>query len=137
MQTNRLRVLFADVDADWHSQATQLLAPHGIETVRVRTGREALSRMESESFHVAVLDQNIPQLSGLQVVKLSRDFPSPPPAILLAKDLNAHLMHEALVMKVFSVMSKPVDLNMLLQTLARIVKRHYEGKWPGSTQPQS
>lgn len=131
MHQNRLRVLFADVETDWHNQAADLLAPHGIETVRVRTGREALSRMEHEPFHVAVLDQNIPQLSGLQVVKLSRDFPTPPPAILLARDLTTHLMHEALVMKVFSVMSKPVDLNLLLQTLARVVKRHYQDKWPG------
>lgn len=129
---NRLRVLFADVETDWHAQAAEMLAPHGIETVRVRTGREALSRMESEPFHVAVLDQNIPQLSGLQVVKLSRDFPVSPPAILLARDLTSHLMHEALVMKVFSVMSKPVDLNLLLHTLARVVKRHYHDKWPGS-----
>lgn len=129
---NRLRVLFADIETDWHNQAAELLAPHGIETVRVRTGREALARMESESFHVAVLDQNIPQLSGLQVVKLSRDLPQSPPAILLARDLTTHLMHEALVMKVFSVMSKPVDLNLLLQTLARVVKRHYQDKWPGS-----
>ncbi len=127
---NRLRVLFADVDTDWHAQADSLLAPHGIETVRARTGREALSRLETGEIHVAVLDQNMPQLSGLQVVKLSRDFASPPPAILLAKDLTAHLMHEALGMKVFSVISKPVDLNLLLQTLARVVKRHYEGRWP-------
>jgi hypothetical protein len=33
-------------------------------------------------------------------------------------------------MHVFSVLSKPVDFNVLLDTLARVVKRHYEGKWP-------
>jgi hypothetical protein len=39
-------------------------------------------------------------------------------------------MHDALAMKVFSVLSKPVDLNVLLQTLARVVNRHYAGRWP-------
>ena len=78
----------------------------------------------------------MPQLSGLQVVKLTRDFKAPPPAILLAKDLTNHLMHGALAMKVFSVLSKPVDLNVLLQTLARVVNRHYAGRWPVLPTPQ-
>ena len=127
---NRLKVLFADVENDWHHQATDMLAPQGIETIRVRTGREALSRLESGEIHVAILDQNIPQLSGLQVVKLTRELRSAPPAILLAKDLTTHLMHEALGMKVFSVLSKPVDVNLLLQTLARLIHRHYADRWP-------
>jgi CheY-like chemotaxis protein len=128
---NRLTVLFADPESSWHSQAAALLQPHGVNTVQVRTGREALSRIEGGEIHLAVLDQNMPQLSGLQVVKLSRDFHSPPPAILLARDLTNHFMQEALGMKVFSVLGKPVDLNVLLDTLARAIKRHYAGKWPG------
>jgi CheY-like chemotaxis protein len=39
-----------------------LLAPQGIRTVRVRTGREALDRIEREKIDVAILDQNMPQL---------------------------------------------------------------------------
>jgi hypothetical protein len=34
-------------------------------------------------------------------------------------------------MKVFSVLSKPVDFNLLLDSLARVMKRHYESRWPG------
>ena len=62
----------------------------------------------------------------------------PPPAILLAKDLTNHLMHGALAMKVFSMLSKPVDLNVLLQTPARVVNRHYAGRffWPVLPTPQ-
>ena len=130
MGTHRLNVLFADPEADWFGNAAGVLAPHGIHAVQVRTGREALSRIETGDIHVAVLDQNMPQLSGLQVVKLSRECKAAPPAILLAKEMTNHLMHEALLMKVFSVLRKPVDLDLLLETLARVVKRRYEGKWP-------
>ncbi|RYZ65450.1 MAG: response regulator [Proteobacteria bacterium] len=130
MGTHRLNVLFADPEADWFSNAAGVLAPHGIHAVQVRTGREALRRIEDGDIHVAVLDQTLPQLSGLQVVKLSREIKAAPPAILLAKDCTSNLMHEALVMKVFSVLRKPVDLDLLLETLARVVKRKYEGRWP-------
>jgi hypothetical protein len=35
-------------------------------------------------------------------------------------------------MDVFSVMPKPVELNRLLDSIARIVKRRYESRWPAS-----
>lgn len=130
MADPRLTVLFADPDAACVAPAAALLAPHGVNVVQVRTGREALSRIESGQIHLAVLDQNMPQLSGLQVVKLTRGVQAAPPAILLANECSPHVMHEALAMRVFSVLSKPVDLNLLLNTIARVVKRHYAGRWP-------
>jgi DNA-binding NtrC family response regulator len=59
-----------------------------------------------------------------------REMEKAPPAILLAAELTNHLLHEAIGMHVFSVLSKPVDFNVLLDTLARVMKRHYEGRWP-------
>jgi CheY-like chemotaxis protein len=108
----------------------QLLGPQGVQTVSARSGREALSLIESRPIHVAVLDAQMPQLGGLQVVRRLRDLPNPPPAILVANDLTSHLLREALSMHVFSVLSKPVDFNVLLDALARVLKRHYESRWP-------
>jgi CheY-like chemotaxis protein len=130
MPGQRLNILFADPDSDWQATAASVLDPIGVSAISVRTGQEALSRMESGEVHVAVLDQNMPQLSGLQVVKISRKWNSAPPAILLTRDLTPQLLQEALLMRVFSVLSKPVDTNLLLETLARLVKRHYAGAWP-------
>jgi DNA-binding NtrC family response regulator len=59
-----------------------------------------------------------------------RDLLHHPPAILLADHLTTHLLHEALGMHVFSVLSKPVDLNVLLDSLARVMRRYYESRWP-------
>ena len=83
--------------------------------------------------HVAVLDQQMPQLGGLQVIKLMRDIKAPPPSILLANHLTDHLLHDALGLRVFSVLSKPVDLNLLLDALARVMKRHYASRWPSDS----
>lgn len=130
MSPNRLTILFGDTDATSFAQAASLLEPQGVAAVQVRTGREALSRIESGQVHVAVLDQQMPQMSGLQVIKRVRDLPSPPPVILMTRDASSQLLHEALGMNVFSVLSKPVDLNLLLETLARAMKRHYADRWP-------
>jgi DNA-binding NtrC family response regulator len=81
--------------------------------------------------HVAVLDTQMPQLGGMQVIRLMREMQKAPPAILLANDLSSHLLREALGMHVFSVLSKPVDFNVLLDTLARVLRRYHESRWPG------
>jgi DNA-binding NtrC family response regulator len=128
--STRLTVLLADEQEGWHQTVRQLLEPQGVETVTARSGREALNLIESRPIHVAVLDQQMPQLGGMQVIKLMRELHGAPPAILLASQLSTNLLHDALSMHVFSVLSKPVDFNVLLDTLARVLRRHYEGRWP-------
>lgn len=86
--------------------------------------------IESQSIHLAVLDHQMPQLGGLQVIKRLRELDKAPPAILLANDLNSALLREALGMHVFSVLSKPVDFNVLLDAFARVMRRYYESRWP-------
>jgi DNA-binding NtrC family response regulator len=51
--------------------------------------------------------------------------------ILLTSHLTNHLLHEALAMQVFSVLSKPVDFNVLLDSMARVLRRFHENRWPG------
>src|SRR4051794_31478560 len=82
---NRLTVLLANEQEGWHQTVRGLLEPQGVQTLVARSGREALDLIESQPVHVAVLDQQMPQLGGLQVIRLMRDMKSsPPPAILLA-----------------------------------------------------
>lgn len=133
--SSRLTVLLPDEQEEWHHTVRQLLEPQGIQTLSARTGRDAIELIESNAVHVAVLDVQMPQLGGLQVVKrireLHKEQPSRvPPAILVANDLTSHLLREALMHRVFSVLSKPVDYALLLDALARVVRRHYESRWP-------
>ncbi len=130
---HRLTVLLADQSDGWAVTLRKLLEPQGVVTIAAHNGREALRLIEGGHIHVAVLDQQMPQMGGMQVVKRMRDLPDAPPAILLAEHLTNHLLHEALGMKVFSVLSKPVDFNLLLDSLARVLKRRYESRWPGET----
>jgi DNA-binding NtrC family response regulator len=130
IDTNRFTVLLANETEGWHQTVRQLLQPQGVQTLSARSGRDALQLIESRPIHVAVLDSQMQGLGGLQIVRLMRDMQQPPHAILLAGELTTHLLHEAIAMRVFSVLTKPVDFNILLDTLARVMRRHYEGKWP-------
>jgi len=141
---SRFTVLLANEQEGWHQTVCRLLEPQGVQTLSARSGREALRLMESTPIHAAVLDMQMPQLGGLQVVRLLRELhkaeqakdreaPPAPPAILLADDLTSHLLREALGMHVFSVLSKPVDFNVLLGVLARVLRRYHRSRWPGGS----
>jgi DNA-binding NtrC family response regulator len=129
--SNRFTVLLANEQEAWHQTVRQLLEPQGVQTVSARNGRDALRMIQTMPVHVAVLDAQMPQLGGLHVIKLSRELKVPPVMILLAGHLTNHLLQEALGMQVFSVLSKPVDFNVLLDSLARILRRYHENRWPG------
>jgi DNA-binding response OmpR family regulator len=131
-RVNRLTVLLANEQEEWHQTVRGLLEPQGVQTLSARSGREALELIESRPIHVAVLDQQMPQLGGMQVVRLMREIQkSAPPAILLSSQLTNALLHEALAMHVFTVLHKPVDFNVLLDALARVLRRYHESRWPG------
>lgn len=133
---NRFTVLLANEQEGWHQTVRGLLEPQGVVTLSARSGREALDLIESKPIHAAVLDAQMPQLGGLQVVKIMREIHKSepakvvPPAILLANDLSSALLREALGMHVFSVLSKPVDFNVLLDALARVLRRYHQSRWP-------
>ena len=134
--TSRLTVLLPDEQEEWHRTIRRLLEPQGVHTLTARNGREAIELIESNAVHVAVLDTQMPQLGGLQVVKRIRELNKSnpnrllPPAILVTNDLTSHLLREALMNHVFSVLSKPVDYALLLDSLARVIRRHYDSRWP-------
>ena len=127
---NRFTVLLANEQEDWHQTVRGLLRPQGVHTVSAHSGREALDLLEDTEVHVAVLDAQMPQLGGLQVIRMMRDLHRAIPSILLANQLTHHLLQEALGMQVFSVLAKPVDFNVLLDSLARVLKRYHENRWP-------
>lgn len=133
--SSRLTVLLPDEQEEWHHTVRRLLEPQGVHTLSAKSGREAIDLIESNAVHVAVLDVQMPQLGGLQVVKRVRELHKAdpgrvPPAILVAHDLTSSLLREALLQHVFSVLSKPVDYGLLLDALARVVRRRYESRWP-------
>ena len=91
----RLNVLLPYEQEGWHQTMRQLLEPHGVQTVAARNGREAWRIVESGAVHVAVLDAEMPQLNGMQIVRRMNDLATPPPAILLTNHMTSHLLQEA------------------------------------------
>ena len=70
-------------------------------------------------------------LTGVQVLKILRQLDHLLPCILLAQHPGKRLFAEALTLNVFSVLEKPVDLNILAEQIDRIFLKYYATEMKG------
>ncbi len=54
----------------------------------------------------------------------------PPTVILVTPDRNDQLLAEAMSLSAFSVVQEPIDLNLMLDVMARALRRFHHNLWP-------
>jgi DNA-binding response OmpR family regulator len=125
-------------------QLPRLLAPMGIHAIRTTTGEGAAEVITRNPIHIAVVDLTIPlvptaplKASGPRVLQLLRRLEQPPPTVVIrprqpvARD-SARGLAAALREGAFAVLDRPIHLEIMLEVLRRILRRHYADVWPMS-----
>ncbi|MHC4220713.1 MAG: hypothetical protein ACYSU7_19930 [Planctomycetota bacterium] len=123
-------------------QLPRLLAPMGIHSIRATSGEAAADVISHCPIHIAVVDLTIPlvptsplKASGARILQLLRRLQEPPPTVVIrprqavARD-SARSLAAALREGAFSVLDRPIDLEMMLEVMRRILRRHYADVWP-------
>ena len=70
---NIARILVVEDNDAQRRTLCDILRHEGFDPVACATGGEALAASESESFSVAILDQRLPDLTGIEVLEALRD----------------------------------------------------------------
>lgn len=152
----RLNVLLTDGGQPWAEHLPRLLEPQGVRAIRVSSVNEAVEAMEEEPIHAAVVDLALPMSpgasnrtsritpcdpnrlpDGMRLVQLMKRLDPAPPAVIVRgrffdRRSDDRLLAEALKLDVFSVLDRPVELEMMLDVLRRLLDRFYGGHWPAS-----
>lgn len=124
-EVRRYSILIADDDAACRDALRELIEPEGYQTVLAGSGEEALEIVERKPVHLLLCDQYMPRLTGLETVQLVHQFNAVLPCILVTSDVTEQLMRQALLVKTFSVLAKPVSKNLLLYTVMRALVKTY------------
>jgi CheY-like chemotaxis protein len=120
----------------WYETLSHLLAPMGVRTFEATSGQQAVDLIEKHPIHLAVVDSRLPFISGINVLKLiaklrEQGQRATLTVILIApQQQDKQLLQEALSFNAFSVLSEPVDVNLMLETMARALKRFHQNQWP-------
>jgi len=124
-------------------QLPPLLRPMGVHCLEARSGTEAQNLIRRERIHVAVVDVSVPMGTdtlgadevGSRILQLLRRMENPPPTIVVrppqaSRRESTRGLHTMLAEGAFAVLDRPFPVESLLDTLRRILQRHYAGTWP-------
>ena len=72
-----MKVLFVDNSRTTRAVMTLLLSKQGYEVSQASTGQEAIEKVKTEAFDVAIMDLYMPFMNGYEAAKIIRALPDP------------------------------------------------------------
>ncbi len=122
----------------------------GVEAVRVRSGSEATRVIRTTPIDIAVVDLALPladgegergDAGGRRLLEVLARLPSPPPTVIVKRRTSrreeAREIAAALQARAFAVIERPVHLEIVLDTMRRILTKYHGGCWPSGLEPGS
>jgi DNA-binding NtrC family response regulator len=102
----------------------QLFGPRGVNLIVAGNVHEFVNVLQIKYIHAMIVDADadIGQLSTIRLIRTH--FPWLP-CLVLASHSGEDLLNRALTLDVFSVLSKPVDIQLLHDRLNRLFQKTY------------
>jgi CheY-like chemotaxis protein len=130
--TPRYSLLITDDDRAARETLREIFEPAGYRTLLAESGEEAIDIVMHEDVHLALLDNHLPRLTGLETMQIVREIKGLLPMILLSADQDDNLLRKALSAHAFCVLSKPVSRNVVIYVVSRALEKFYRsrlGSW--------
>ena len=122
----RFSVLIADDDRGTREALGEALEQQGFRTLLAADGGQAVELVQVDMVHLVLFDMQMPRLTGLEAFAVIRQtLDRILPAVLMTADATNDLIRRAFQAQVFSVIPKPVKLNLVLNTLTRALAKAY------------
>ena len=120
---SRPRILIADDSDVCRTVLAILLKNTGFEVTSVVNGREALVKLQTSSFDLAVLDNDMPELDGLGTLAALRAFAPDLPVAIVSGTLSSELRVRYEKHSIEAIYDKPVDPRKLRDQIPAILER--------------
>ncbi len=119
------KILIVDDDVSVTNYLMVFLMQHEVfEPVVLNDSREAPAMLESTTFDTIILDMDMPNLSGLDILKIIHERKIDTPVLVLSGVNDVDLAVKALKLGAFDFLSKPVDDEYLIQVIDRAIEHH-------------
>lgn len=117
-----LLVLVVDDDVSWCHSVAEALREAGYRVEMAHTGAEAIGLTEREAPAALVLDVQLPDMSGLDVLQQLRQSGHLVPTVVVSAIDTASIMDQAMQAGARAILRKPTSLEFLLAALVRLTE---------------
>lgn len=117
-----LTVLVVDDDRRMVKTICDILKVKGYSVELAYSGDEAMEKVKSGAPDCVLMDIKMPGISGIAAVKKIRDLKPGLPVILMSAYASEEQVAEAKKQGAYAVLSKPIDIQMLLSFLSILRK---------------
>jgi len=124
---SHFKILVAEDNLTNQKIISKLLSLAGHDVRAVENGELALDALLNEPFDVALMDINMPVMSGLEATQLyhfSCREAAPTPIIALTADVSDQTRHKCLEAGIRAVCTKPIETERLMALIEQVVKTY-------------
>lgn len=116
---NEINILWVDDEIDMLKPHILFLEKKNYTVTTANNGQDALVLFDEKNFDIVFLDENMPGLSGLEVLAEMKEKKSSVPVIMITKSEEEMIMEEAIGSKIADYLIKPVNPNQILLSLKK------------------
>jgi CheY-like chemotaxis protein len=122
-------LLISDDDPSYRETLENVFAPRGLRILLAGDGEEALHIVRTREVHLALLDMHMPKLTGLETLRLVKQFKAMLPCILMSAQWDDVLMEQARLAHAFLILPKSMPLRQITGAVWQALERTYS--WHG------
>lgn len=106
------------------------LKQQGYRVTLVRTAHDALEMLEQIRFDLIFIDVALPSMNGLELYLAIKKMTTTAVAVMITglEEEFLRLAEEAVRQTAYTIVRKPLDLDMILGLLKRITEQHTAGE---------
>ncbi len=119
------KILFLEDDTNLNETVTEFLQEHGYDVQSVYDGNEAEAKMYENAYDLFLLDVNVPEINGFELLKTSRKNGNKTPAIFLTSLNSIDDVSDGYESGCDDYIRKPFELKELLLRVQTLIKREF------------
>ena len=118
---DKVKILWADDEIELLKPHILFLEEKNYSVTAVKSGDEAIEKVEEFHFDVVFLDENMPGITGLDALVSIKKLRKSLPVVMITKSEEEHIMEEAIGGEISDYLIKPVNPNQILLSLKKIL----------------
>ena len=118
-----MNLLLVDDEEGFVNVIANRMSKRGIDTTKALNGIDAIQALRKQDFDVAVLDLKMEDMDGIEVLKIFKKMVPEMPVIMLTGHGSARAAREGIEQGAFDYLSKPCELQELVEKIREAVSK--------------